>query len=256
MQRPGITFDHNKCVVIHEITDITTVPTDDKLKRIIGKIKREAIIDRVMRYGVHKQKIMVQFATQDMATAINSGWDVKAMGGSKCRLPQHPSQTVGLVGIAKGVPLDLDDTELQQDIEENFARAVAQRFVSGKDNSKLRTVKISFRDQVQLNRATQSGILLSSISVCVRVEKAAARVRVVQCYKCWRFGHIAANCSRSKVCPACGNGDLEGHACLGPDQCTNCGGTHNARNLPECPAHVDRLQILTLRADKGSMNAQ
>ena len=59
------------------------------------------------------------------------------------------------------------------------------------------------------------------------------RLGVVQCYRCFGFGHIASHCSKQQVCGFC---SLDGHTssfCPGreakrPPNCINCNGCHQA----------------------------
>jgi len=86
-------------------------------------------------------------------------------------------------------------------------------------------VKIEFENAEELQRAIDESILLECCSVCVRVERSEFRPRVIQCFNCHKFGHIAANCVEEPICVNCGD---KNHAppCMKEPRCLNCNGTH------------------------------
>lgn len=51
---------------------------------------------------------------------------------------------------------------------------------------------------------------------------------VIQCYRCYRYGHLAKFCKREKLCVVCGK-EWHGH-CDHPKVCANCGKGHRANN--------------------------
>ena len=69
----------------------------------------------------------------------------------------------------------------------------------------------------------------------------------LRCYRCQRFRHHKANCSRPHVCGICSGGHPT-ETCLTKykakqavvHRCPNCGGAHHAWN-PSCPARLQRV---------------
>lgn len=51
---------------------------------------------------------------------------------------------------------------------------------------------------------------------------------VMQCFKCFRYGHVKAICKRKEVCKVCGE-DFHGR-CEKTAKCVNCGGNHMAND--------------------------
>jgi hypothetical protein len=60
---------------------------------------------------------------------------------------------------------------------------------------------IAFGDPRHANQAIQEGIFLRG--ALVRTELYDPGCRVVQCSRCYRFGHVAAMCSSTAACPYC-----------------------------------------------------
>lgn len=248
--RPHLQFDHTKCIVIHNVKDLAMAKRDDALKRMLGKMDSSVIIDRIMRYGAHNPKIMCQLANSNMVEALISNWDNSILGGCCCRRPQSsPVESTTSYGIAKGVPLDLSDQDMQDDIVNAYHGATAFRLVRGPTKQRLRTVKIKFANSLQLQAALRDGILLASISVCVRVEEPDPRPRVTQCFNCRGFAHIAANCDRAYKCVTCGQShdSRPTQECNEPPTCVNCKGAHRADDHRNCSVYNRHVQRTTSR---------
>ena len=80
------------------------------------------------------------------------------------------------------------------------------------------------------------------------------RIKVVQCKKCWWFGHHTDKCQRGPICKACCKRG-EGHdneACLSDTgtqiKCSNCFGRHPADDK-NCPVWVKQLAIGKIRCN-------
>ena len=79
------------------------------------------------------------------------------------------------------------------------------------------------------------------------------RMKVIQCNKCWWFGHHTNRCKRSSICKACGGRgeDHDNDACLADPgiqiKCSNCSGTHPADDK-KCPVWKKQLDIKHIRS--------
>ena len=66
-----------------------------------------------------------------------------------------------------------------------------------------------------------------------RAEEFRNRIKLIQCFKCQKFGHIAKNCKSSPRCSQCGgehkieNGKME-KCTANTKKCPNCGGQHSS----------------------------
>ena len=78
------------------------------------------------------------------------------------------------------------------------------------------------------------------------------RTKVVQCERCWWFGHQTARCSRPRLCKFCsrrGEGHDSENCSSDPGtqkKCSNCSGNHPADDK-SCPVWVKQLAIGKIR---------
>lgn len=76
------------------------------------------------------------------------------------------------------------------------------------------------------------------------------REPVIQCRKCWRFGHTDRVCSRSVgICCGCGGNHTPDSGCSCALKCVNCEGAHGS-DSKLCPAYLTQVKI---KADKASL---
>lgn len=63
------------------------------------------------------------------------------------------------------------------------------------------------------------------------------RFRVVRCYHCQSFGHVAKNCNNPAVCRQCGTDHPDMLNCTMPAKCANCHDPHPA-DSKHCPVYA------------------
>ena len=246
VERPWqIKFESAKTVMIEKITNPTDFASDDKVRRELGKNFDRVIIDRITRYSHNPKKLMVQFASVTMKEEVISKWTERDMFGSST-IRDVTNRKKNLVGVAKGVPLDMSDEELKSDIHTTYPDITFTRMTKGPEKKKLRAVKIFFHSEEQLEKAVRDGLKLESQSQYVRVEELKWTPRVRQCTNCWRLGHSATECQSQKSCPHCSENTEDGshQLCIDNPKCRNCNGPHSASQTIQCSAYQKRLAAI------------
>ena len=71
----------------------------------------------------------------------------------------------------------------------------------------------------------------------------------LRCYKCKRFGHVAANCRGKERCAKCGNDHKTISCDNGVLRCVNRNGNHSATSK-ECPRYIKEAQVLKVKVEK------
>lgn len=71
----------------------------------------------------------------------------------------------------------------------------------------------------------------------------------LQCFNCWKLGHMSNNCKTSRKCLNC-NEDYHGENCNKESKCTNCNeSTHNSREKKECEAYKKEHEIQKIKVE-------
>jgi len=66
-----------------------------------------------------------------------------------------------------------------------------------------------------------------------RPEKYTPELNITQCYKCYKFGHLAKHCKNKQKCGNCGKEDYDTANCTNDTKCAGCGDSHPAWHI-EC----------------------
>ena len=83
----------------------------------------------------------------------------------------------------------------------------------------------------------------------VKVKNLQPRPR--RCYCCQTYGHIAEDCTKTPVCPHCGQDHepADDGGCNNVPHCAACGGPHAATD-PECPTWKQEKTVMKIRREK------
>ena len=144
--------------------------------------------------------------------------------------------------LNRGVPLEFDNNEIQQHLDNNFPGIKARRFV--KADKQLYKVKLSFPSKLPYLKAMSDGIILDALFYHP-VEFVQQSIRIIRCYQCQKFGHMSSNCHSKESCKHCA--DKHGVArCTNEDKpakCNNCKGNHEADDA-NCPAYIKQIRTV------------
>ena len=174
-------------------------------------------------------------------------WPSNILGSSTIRRPIK--NQVKAIGVAKAVPLDMEDDAFKVELHKVFPDAKFERMSKGPEKKALRTIKIDFKRKEDLGKAIEQGIILNSVYQHVTVEKLIWSPHVRHCKKCWRIGHTTEKCSDNERCEHCGLLKNEGGhlACSENPRCINCKGAHKASLTGQCPKYLNMLNLINQR---------
>jgi len=87
---------------------------------------------------------------------------------------------------------------------------------------------------------------------CESYEVTPFEPRVLQCYNCWRFGHVEKACRSARRCGTCSQSheDVEESGCSNPPSCRNCHGGDHENDDPNCPKRAEEKAILGLKMSR------
>ena len=189
-----------------------------KISEEIGRIMSNVVTVRKMERG----KLMVLFGREDSRT---KAMKVTSMLG---RAVEYliPDGGVNLKGVIY-VEEEVSEEEIVSGVKEVEA---ARRFKEGR-----MAVLVTFKQEVKsLPADVLLGYMVYPVKQYVRPP--------LRCYRCQRYGHVAAVCRGSRRCGKCG-GDHEFAQCsVGQVKCCNCGGDH-ITSFRGCSHHARAVKV-------------
>lgn len=194
-------------------------------------------------YKINKKKARVTFLS---ATDANNVIKMAALrvNDIKAMIPRFFAEKIGVI---YDVPLDMTNETISKAISSSVEIKAIERMkrFSGKINGKdtfMNTTSIKIR------------FLGDRLPESVRIHGACRRVKkmresVLQCYRCYKFGHSKTNCgSQQQICRSCAQELLENHNCE-EKKCGNCGSSHDMTNR-NCPEYKKQAVIKELVTEK------
>ncbi|KAL5252234.1 hypothetical protein ACHWQZ_G015129 [Mnemiopsis leidyi] len=202
--------------------------------------------------------IFIELTNEDVAKKVVDNWktyyftdrDKGPKEGTVCKLLSSVQNSV----IVKAVPTDLAEEFIEKSIEELYPGARVKRFVKT-GNVKLRTVKIDFIIPGQSDEMIKNGLLLNNL--LFRAEKYIPRQRVIQCYHCYKFGHVAKFCHQKKpTCPFCAQAHYHEECDHTRQLCCNCLSPNHYATNRNCPKFQAVLEKIKNPRETNNQNSQ
>ena len=165
-------FSPDRCIVISsnkaDNTNIRAL-TQDKIRHTLGANHGPLMIEFINRYNFrsNKPKFLVQLASKQAVNDVISNWKIDSFGGSEVRSTIKPNDGL-LQGMAKGIPLDIDDDTIKSALDEQYPGSKHTRLV--KNERQLRTVNIHFVSSEMKTQAVNKGLLIKSYNMLFCVE--------------------------------------------------------------------------------------
>ena len=203
----------------------------------------EELKDIDFAYSLPRGGIALHCNTEKEAETILNSWPEKVFAEQE--KPHRPKEAVPCkVGYLKNIDIRIRDGHLKEFLKKKGCEVTSVSKVFHRHNGKPMPIrKVSFVCNQDLLNAikVEYPFKINGKKAYCEEEK---RHRVVRCFSCHRFNHIAAHCPFKASCENCGS--LE-HTYSGNCQlqsaCANCGGKHkSSSNL--CPKYLDILQNL------------
>jgi hypothetical protein len=150
-------------------------------------------------------------------------------------------------GIIHGVDIDFPVEDILEELRNNeVTKVVRLQKSEGKTKVNTHSIILTF----------SSESLPERINLGWKSHKVSEFIpRPIQCYKCFRFGHIANACKASQLrCPKCSgpHSVTECKVTIEEKKCGNCGGPHSV-TYKGCPKYHEAQQVCET-AIKGKMS--
>ncbi len=172
---------------------------------------------------------------------------IKTLIGHKvvCSIPEEKSWVRGVIS---GIPTDVSSEKIKRNITGAAVNDV-RRLKCIRNNEKIDSLSVVLNfDENKLPER----VYLGFVSYAVRPYVPPP----LRCYKCQKFGHVAAVCRGKQRCARCG-GDHEYGKCgqgIKP-KCCNCGGEHSA-GYAGCLVRKNAVKVQNVRVAEGISYAE
>ena len=196
--------------------------------------------------------LLIEFNNPEEAEEVTKNWNPsfytnkRREGETRCNLLSMISKNSVII---KQVPKSINDTELNISVAKNFSGVTAKRFVT-KEKVKLGTVKIDFEEETERDKALKLGIKLGE--EIFPAENYEPRRRIIQCYNCLKFGHVAKLCRQDHpTCSTCGR-DHHAKSCqYRRVHCSNCDQDGHSATDKQCPKFRDIAMKMNLLPNRN-----
>ena len=206
-----------------------------EIKTEFNKLYRDVPIEHC--FASKGGSIFIELASEDEAMRVVNSWKTSFFAdsnrgpqdGTVCKLLSSIQNSV----IVKDVPTEFKEDFIQKCIQENYPGAQVKRFVKA-GKIELRTIKIDLTTPEQSEKMIERGLLIHNLSL--RAEKYIPRQRVIQCYHCYKFGHVAKFCHQKKpTCPMCAQNHHPEECDHTTQLCCNCASPSHYATSKNCP---------------------
>ena len=199
--------------------------------------------------------LLIEFNSPEEADEVTKNWnpsyytDKRRGGETRCNLLSMINKNSVII---KQVPKSINDTELNISVAKNFSGATAKRFVT-KEKVKLGTVKIDFEEETERDKALKLGIKLGE--EIFPAENYEPRRRIIQCYNCLKFGHVAKLCRQDHpTCSTCGRDHHVTSCHYRRAHCSNCDQEGHSATDKQCPKFRDIAMKMNLLPNRNQIS--
>lgn len=146
-------------------------------------------------------------------------------------------------GVITGIPTDVTEEKIKKGLTGGAVIGV-KRLKCNRNNERGDSLSVMIQfDEDKL----PSKVFLGFMSFSVRLYVPPP----LRCYKCQKFGHVAAVCRGKQRCARCGGEHEYGKCEQGVDpKCCNCGGKHSA-GYGGCEVRKNAAQVQNVRIKEG-----
>jgi hypothetical protein len=137
--------------------------------------------------------------------------------------------------IARNVNTYATEHLLEHELATAYNQPVfVKRFRNRQTGKPIPVISVKFGDNQTTSQVITNGLLLQGKTIPCEPKRAN---KVIRCFKCQKFGHVARNCKHIDACITCGCDHSPEQDCTNILSCANCKGNHRADNN-QCPVYI------------------
>ena len=195
-------------------------------------------------YSLPRGGVAIHFNSEEKAEDILENWP-----GCVFSPTEKPHRIRGKVtskiGFVKNIDIRLADNQLKSFLVSSGCSVKEVRKVFHRNSGRPMPIrKVTFNSESDLEKAIKLEFPYKINGKQAFCEK-EKQFKVVRCFSCHRYNHIAANCPYKGTCENCGSEDhIFTGECRKQSVCTNCGGKHksSSNSCPEYLAIIQRVR--------------
>ena len=192
-------------------------------------------------YSLPRGGIALHCKSDNEADEILEKWPRKVF--SEAEKPHRPKEeSLCHTGFLKNIDIRVKDSQLRDFLNNKHCKVLEVKKIFHRNSGRPMPIrKVTFATNSDLLTALRVDypFKLNGKEAFCEEEK---RHKVIRCFSCHRFNHIAANCIYKSKCENCGS---EEHTfsgeCTSPSTCGNCGGHHRSSSK-NCPKYIEIVQ--------------
>ena len=231
----------NNIVVVDNIEEAHQFKSS---KSIRDNLSRHPELQEVeFAYSLPKGGVALHFKSEEKANNILENWP-----GSVFSQSEKPHRIRGKgsvqIGFVKNIDLKLTDNQLKSFLESSGCKVKEVSKVFHRHSGKPMPIrKVTFESESDLEEAIRLEFPYKINGKQAFCEK-EKQFKVVRCFSCHRYNHIAANCPYKNTCENCGSEEHIYTECQKQSRCKNCGGNHksSSNSCPEYLAIIQRIR--------------
>lgn len=222
----------------------------------INKLTLANVLRKMFTYKTHimdmknigRNKVMVYLNNFQLANRLTNDENLR-LKNYRAYIPRH---LISVTGVIAGVPLDISEDEVMEDIISEYPVMQVYRMNRFIDNRKEPTQRMSITFRT------------SKLPTSIKIFHCSLRVRAffkkaVLCMNCLRYNHKEENCKGKRRCQQCSRiheDDEEYVNCQNPQRCLHCRKDHQTSDK-KCPERTrqENIQAILARTSLTAVEA-
>lgn len=233
-------------VIVDNLKDSRKFKTSKEIRDKLQEHKKFEKTDYA--YSLPRGGIAIHLESSRQVEEVLKEWPEKVFSeGEVPHRPKGQKSTTVTVGYIRNVDIRVRDCDIRLCLENRNCDIDSIKRIYHRHSGKPMPIrKVVFANRESLLVATECKFPFKINGKQAYCEE-DRRHRVVRCFNCHRFNHIANDCTFRRKCENCNSEDHSlADGCGERSSCANCGGPHSSSSNC-CPKYKQILQNLRLQ---------